>query len=164
MLWVGEKRIKVFPTWNMTDAEQKVLQNYYESFQAYVQAKSNPIFAKYRLHNKVQRTGGRCQQFVTALKLLVKDCEYGQAEVDIVRDRVMFGMKSAEVREKHIDTGADLTLDKAIEISRFEQIAVQQLKEMTDEPEQEVHALKKKPAWQQKDSKSNADPLTHRVW
>ena len=152
MLWVGEKRIKVFPTWNMTDAEQKVLQNYYESFQAYVQAKSNPIFAKYRLHNKVQRTGGRCQQFVTALKLLVKDCEYGQAEVDIVRDRVVFGMKSAEVREKHIDTGADLTLEEALEIVRVEEISVQQGKQMKDEPDQEAHAVKTKPAWRQKDA------------
>ena len=94
----------------------------------------------------------------------MKDCEHGQAEDDIVRNKIVFGTKCAKVREKLIDIGADLTLDKAIEISRFEQIAVQQLKEMTDEPEQEMHALKKKPAWQQKDSKSNADPLTHRVW
>ena len=57
MLWVGEKRIKVFPTWNMTDAEQKVLQNYYDRFQAYVQSKSNPIFARYKLHSKVQEPG-----------------------------------------------------------------------------------------------------------
>ena len=32
MLWVGEKGRKVFSTWNMTDAEQKVLKNYYDRF------------------------------------------------------------------------------------------------------------------------------------
>ena len=142
MLWVGEKRIKVFPTWNMTDAEQKVLQNYYESFQAYIQAKSNPIFAKYRLHSKVQEPGKRCQQFVTALKLLVKDCEYGQAKVDIVEDKIVSGIKSAEVRENPIVIGADLTLEKATEIARVAEIAVQKLKEMNDEPEQEVQLQK----------------------
>ena len=159
--WVGQKGRKVFSTWNMTDAEQKVLQNYYESFQTYVQAKSNPIFAKYRLHSKVQEPGGRCQQFVTALKLLVKDCEYGQAEVDIVEVRIMFGMKSAEVREQHIDTGADLTLEEALEIVRVEEISVQQGKQMKDEPDQEAHAVKTKPAWRHKDSKSNEYTHTH---
>ena len=145
----------------MTDAEQKVLKNYYDKFQAYVQPKSNPIFARYKLHRKVQEPGKSCQQFVTALKLLVKDCEYGQAEVDIVRDRVMFGMKSAEVREKHIDTGADLTLEEALEILRVEEISVQQGKQMNDEPEQEAHAVKTKPAWRHKDSKSNEYTHTH---
>ena len=58
----------------------------------------------------------------------------------------MFGTKSAKVCEKLTDTGADLTLDKAIEIARVEGIAVQQLKEMRNEPEQEPHAVKKEPA------------------
>ena len=62
----------------MTDAQQKVLQEYYDRFQAYVQPKSNPIFARYRLHSKIQELGETCQQSVTALKLLVKDCEYGK--------------------------------------------------------------------------------------
>ena len=40
----------------------------------------------------------------------------------------MFGTKSAKVREKLIDIGADLTPEKAIEIARVEEIAAQQLK------------------------------------
>ena len=140
--WVGQKGRKVFSTWNMTDAEQKVLQNYYESFQAYIQAKSNPIFEKYRLHSKVQEPGERRQQFVTALKLLVKDCEYGQAKVDIVEDKIVSGIKSAEVRENPIVIGVDLTLEKATEIARVAETAAQKLKEMKNEPEQEVQLQK----------------------
>ena len=92
---------------------------------------------------------------MTALKLLVKDCEYGQAEDDIVRDRIVFGTKSAKVREKLIDIGSDLTLERAIEVARVDEVSVQQLKEMTDETEQGVHAVKKK-NWRHKDSKSSA--------
>ena len=72
MLWVGEKGRRIFSTWDMTDAQQKVLQEYYDRFQAYVQPKSNPIFARYKLHSKIQEPGETVQQFVTALKLLVK--------------------------------------------------------------------------------------------
>ena len=149
MLRVGEKERKVNSTWNVTDAEQKVDQNYHGRFQAYAQSKSNPIFVTSKLHSKVQEPGEARQQFVTALKLLVRDCEYGQAEDDTVRDRIVFGTISAKVRENLIDTGADLTLEKAIEIARAEEIAVQQLKEMKDEPEQD--ALENKLAWRQKD-------------
>ena len=74
-LWIGEKERKVFSTWNVTDGEQKVHQNDHGRFQAYVQPKSNPLFVTYKLHSKVQEPGEVRQQFVTALKLLVRDCE-----------------------------------------------------------------------------------------
>ena len=122
---VGRReRKRIFSTWNMTDAQQKVLQAYYNKFQAYVQPKSKPIFARRRLHSKIQEPGETFQQFVTALKLLVKDCEYGQAEDDIVRDRIAFGTKSAKVHEKLIDIGSDLTLQRAIGVARVDEVTV----------------------------------------
>ena len=111
MLWVGGKGRRISSTWDMTDTQQKVLQEYCNRFQAYVQLKSKPIFAIYKLHSKIQEPRETVQQFVTALKLLVKDCEYGQAEDSFVRDRIVFGTKSAKVLEKLIDTGSDLTLE-----------------------------------------------------
>ena len=42
------------------------------------ESKSNPVFARYKLRRKVQGHGVTCQQFVTVLKLLVKDCKCGQ--------------------------------------------------------------------------------------
>ena len=59
------------------------------------------------------------------------------------------------MREKLTDTGSDLTLEKAIEVARVDDDSVQQLKEMTDETEQGVHAVKKR-NWRHKVSKSNA--------
>ncbi|KAK7102741.1 hypothetical protein V1264_020922 [Littorina saxatilis] len=52
MLWVGEKGRKIFSTWTLSDEQQKKLQNYYDGFKAYVQPKSNPIFARYKFHSK----------------------------------------------------------------------------------------------------------------
>ena len=57
----------------------------------------------------------------------MKDCEYGQAEDDIVRDRIVFGTKSAKVREKLIDIGSDLTLERVIELARVDEVSVQKL-------------------------------------
>ena len=87
MLWEGEKGRRIFSTWNITDAQQKVL----KSIMIGSRPTYNPIFARHRLYSKIQEPGETVQQFVTALKLLVKYCEYGQAEDDIVRDRIAFG-------------------------------------------------------------------------
>ena len=62
---------------------------------------------------------------------------------------------SAKLPEKLIDIGSDLTLERAIEVARVDEDSVQQLKEMTDETEQSVHAVKKR-NWRHKDSNSNA--------
>ena len=34
MLWVGDKGRRIFSTWDMTDAQQNVLQEYYDRFLA----------------------------------------------------------------------------------------------------------------------------------
>ena len=76
----------------------------------------------------------------------------------------MFGTKSAKVREKLIDIGSDLTLEKAIEVARVDEVSVQQLKEMTDETEQGVHAVKRK-NWRHKDKlKGNMVMLPVQQW
>ena len=112
----------------MADAQQNVLQEYYDRFQAYVQSKSNSVFARYRLHSKIQEPGETVQQFVTALKLLVKDWRSHCAR----HNRVWHKIRQ-KVREKLIDTGSDLTLERATEVARVDEVSVQRLKEMKDE-------------------------------
>jgi len=136
----------------MTDAQQNVLQEYYDRFQAYVQSKSNSVFARYRLHSKIQEPGETCQQFVTASKLLVKDWVWTSWRSHCARHNRVWHKIRQKVREKLIDTGSDLTLERA---TRVDEVSVQRLKEMKDETEQGVHAVKKK-NWRHKDSKSNA--------
>ena len=67
-----------------------------------------------------------------------------------MRDRIVFGTKSAKVRDKLIDSGSDLAIERATEVARVDEVSVQQLKEMTDETEQGVHAVQRK-NWRHKD-------------
>ena len=67
---------------------------------------------------------------VTKLKLLAKDCTFGDYENDMVRDRIVFGVTSVKIREKLINEGDNLTLDKAIQIAQSYEYAQEQLKAM----------------------------------
>lgn len=145
LLWSGEKGRDIFNTWALGDNEAKLLKTYYDKFEAYVIPKKNTIFARYKFHEKIQQPGESFEGFVTALKLLVKDCDYANKE-EMVRDRIVFGINSTKVREKLLNVGSELTLDKAIDVARAYELAQAQIKSFTagaetSAHEQQVHAV-----------------------
>ena len=77
---------------------------------SYVKPKSNNIFAHYKFHNILQQEKEQFEQFLTKLKIEVKDCGYKDPD-EMVRDRVVIGCYSQKVREKLIQEGSELTLD-----------------------------------------------------
>ncbi|KAL0968110.1 hypothetical protein UPYG_G00262530 [Umbra pygmaea] len=147
LLWIGEKGRDVFNTWSLTEEDAKKLNTYYDKYTAYLTPKSNPIYARYRFHEKMQGDGETFEHFVTELKLLVKDCGYPNSD-EMVRDRIVFATNSPRVREKLLSHGAELTLDQAIDIARSHELAQAQLKEMVggrDLNNDAVHAIGRRP-------------------
>ncbi|KAK7877179.1 hypothetical protein WMY93_032102 [Mugilogobius chulae] len=130
LLWIGEKGRDVYDTWTLTADEAQKLKTYYDKYAAYITPKSNLIYARYRFHEKVQANDESFEHSVTDLKLLVKDCGYPNSD-EMVRDRIVFATNSPRVRKKLLSQGAELTLEKAIDIARSHELAQTQLKEMT---------------------------------
>ena len=107
----------MFNTWNDIDNDNKNrLKTYYDRFENFVTPKSITVFARYKFHNRVQESSDTFDKFVTDLKLLDKDCGYDKPD-EMVRDRIVFGIKSQKVREKLLHKGSDLTVDQTIDIA-----------------------------------------------
>ena len=98
LLWVGDKGRDIYNTWTLTEDEAKVLKSYYDRFEAYAMPKTNVIFARYKFHEKIQGVNEPFEQFVTDLRLLVKDCNYANNE-EMIRDRIVFGIHSPRVND-----------------------------------------------------------------
>ena len=162
LLWVGDKGRDIYNTWTLTEDEAKVLKSYYDRFEAYAMPKTNVIFARYKFHEKIQGVNEPFEQFVTDLRLLVKDCNYANSE-EMIRDRIVFGIHSPGVREKLLNVGSNLTLDKAIDIARSHELAQAQLKTIAGgyngPHEQTVHAIGRQPsksaAWRTRQDKTS---------
>lgn len=136
MLWVGEKGRSIYSTWEITDEGRKKLKTYFDAFEQYCKPRSNAIYARYRLRQRVQSQTEPFEQFVTDLKVKIKDCGYPEAITDeMVRDHIVFGIADNAVREKFIREGSDLTLQKTIDIGRTYEMSQKQLKHMTDQNE-----------------------------
>lgn len=143
MLWVGEKGRNLFSTWTLTDEQKKQKQTYFTKFEEFCKPKSNQIYARFRLKSRTQADTESFDQFVTELRLLAKDCGYGNREDEMVRDHLVFGIKSTKIREKLIQEGTDLTLDKAIDISRTYELSQQQSQEISKDKHPTVHTVKR---------------------
>ena len=62
----------------------------------------------------------------------MKDCGYTDPD-EMVEDRVVIGCHSTKTREKLIEDGSELTLEKAIDIARTDEMPKAQLKSMATE-------------------------------
>ena len=60
MLWVGDKGRDVYGTWALTNDEKKSLKTLCEKFKAYVEPKSNRVFARYKFQCITQNEGDSC--------------------------------------------------------------------------------------------------------
>ena len=77
--------------------------------------------------SRVQEENETFEQFVTELKTLMKDCEYlAEIQDELIRDHIVFGVRSSKIREKMILEGSDLTLDKCMDIANTYELSVPQ--------------------------------------
>ena len=150
LIWCGEKGRDIANTWSdVTEDDKKKLETYFERFANHVEPKCNPVFSRYKFHKRVQAESETVEQFVTDLKLLVRDCSFKEPD-EMIRDRIVFGTNSRKIREKLINEGKELTLDKAVDIARTYEMSQSQMKSM-EAGDEAVHSVNR-------DQRSRKDP------
>ena len=127
MLWVGEKGRQIYSTWDLTNEQKKKLKHYYDKFEEYCKPKSNVIYNRYLFKSRTQQENEPFEQFVTELKTLIKDCDYPVGiQQDLIRDHIVFGVRSSKVREKLIMEGSELTLEKCVDVAHTYELSQSQ--------------------------------------
>ena len=79
--------------------------------------KRNVIYERARFNQRRQDEGETVDTFITALYKIAEHCQYGQLHDDMIRDRIVVGLKDATLAEK-LQLDSDLTLEKAITRAR----------------------------------------------
>ena len=75
----------------------------YQKYAGYVVSKRNQIRATITFNRRKQEPAERFDNFVTSLKVLVKECAYDGTEDSIVRDAIVLRSHHSAVREKCLD-------------------------------------------------------------
>ena len=105
-----------------------------ELLDAYFIGETNEIYEAYLFNQRVQETGESFDSFLTALRSLVKTCNFGSMQDRMIRDRVVVGVRDNSTRKKLLAENK-LTPNKCIDICRASETTPKQLKEMSQAEE-----------------------------
>ena len=87
------------------------------------------IAERFHFYRRSQRSGESIADYLACLRRMASRCKFGAFLSEALRDRLVCGMAS-ESTQKVLLTKADLTLEKAIEISQGMEAAAKQSKEL----------------------------------
>ncbi|CAB3996122.1 Retrovirus-related Pol poly from transposon [Paramuricea clavata] len=133
LLWVGDYGLHLYNTWNLSEADQDKLDEYWKRFEQHVKPQSNHLVNRFYLRN-LKQNNRPLDEFLTEANLLTQNSGYpDEIHDELMRDALVFGVDSDTVRKKCIAEGNELTLIKAREIARTEEATRQQLKVMTSD-------------------------------
>ena len=142
---IGQEALDVYNTFTWAQEADKVsVAVIVEKFQSYCSPKKNVTFERHIFNTRAQQEGETSDQYVTELKRISTDCEFGDLKEGLIRDRIVCGIRDDGVRARLLREG-DLTLQKAIDICRASELSSSQVKMLTHSATAEVHAVKKKP-------------------
>jgi hypothetical protein len=99
MIWIGDKGRDIYSTWNLSEEDGKKLEVLYTNFEKHVKPKSNKIYSRYKFLSRVQKEADTFEEYLTDLRLLVKDCDY-QDQDGMIRDAIVFGTKDHKGQRK----------------------------------------------------------------
>ena len=128
--------------WNLSEEQQKSLEEYWKRLEEHVKPQSNYILNRFYLRN-LKQNNRPLNEFLTEAKLLIQNSGYStDMDDELLRDALVFGVDSDIVRKKCIAEGNKLTLQKAREIARTEEATKMQLEAMANHSQ--INLLTKK--------------------
>ena len=141
---IGEEARDVFSTftdWSQQDDDKKI-EPVLAKFSQYCQPRKNIPFERYRFNCRTQEPGETFDQYCTALRKLAAGCDFETITPgEILRDRLVFGIRDSKVRERLLRE-ANLTLPKTEEICRAAESMLAQMKVVSDNADTTISAIK----------------------
>ena len=86
---------------------------------------------RYTFNKRIQKEGESIAEFVAELRKLSERCEFDDLE-DMLRDRLMCGVKDKGVRKKLLGEASSLTFQKAFKIAQAAEIAEKNAKDLVE--------------------------------
>lgn len=130
---IGPESLEIFNTFTFdNDDDKKKLKPIMDKFESYCNPRKNLTYERHIFNTRIQQTGETIDAYVTDLKNKAALCEFGTLKESLIRDRIVCGVKSDEVRARLL-RDPDLSLQKAIDICRAAETSETQLKSLAEE-------------------------------
>ena len=158
--YTGPEALKVYEGLPFRSNEEKQdISKVLELMGMYCLGETNVIYERYIFNNRMQQDGETIDAYANELRSLASTCEFGQLQDDLIRDRIVCGLKDNATRRKLLQE-SKLKLTKCIDICRATESTTAQLKAMSGK--EELHfVLKRKKQSKEKKKYSTEGQLKY---
>lgn len=126
---VGPEAVEIFDTFEMTNQERLVYATVVAKFEEFCKPRKNTVYERFVFYQRVQRDGEPFDTFLMDIKRLVRTCEFGATENEMLRDRIVLGVADKKLQKRLLETST-LTYDIAVEKARANEATAQQSESM----------------------------------
>ena len=113
---LGEEADNILASTNITDDDRKKYSEVLTKFNGHF-VRKNIIFEWACFNRWQQEDGETVEHFISSLYRLSEDCKYGDMRNELIRDRLVVGIRDVALSER-LQTDENLTLDKAKKVIR----------------------------------------------
>ena len=122
---MGAKAEDIFQSFGLSEKDSKKYSTVKAKFESHFIKRRNTIFERARFNRRVQQEGESVDDFIIDLYSLAEHCQYGRLHDEMVRDRIVVGIKDSKLSEK-LQMDNELTLEKPISLARNSESVKQQ--------------------------------------
>ena len=128
---IGEDALDIFEGFRFeNEDDDKNVNKIIEKFQEFCVGETHEAYEAYQFHCRRQEISENMDAFVTALRKLAKNCNFGQQEDRMIRDQIIVGIRDDSLRKKMLED-KKLDLDKCLCLGRAHETSTRQAHEMT---------------------------------
>ena len=122
---IGSEALEIYNTFEWTNDTDRTTEAVMNKLEKFCKPKRNFTYERYILMTRKQASDEKIDDFVKDLRILADSCEYGLLKESIIKDVFVLGVHDNKLRE-HFLKDSTLDLDKAIEIGRASEKAMEQ--------------------------------------
>lgn len=114
---MGDEADDILRGLDLTEVQRQQYEPVKNAFDKYFVPKKNVIYERAKFNRRVQSATESVDSFITALYALAQNCDYGPLNDDLIRDRLVVGLRDMALSEK-MQLDNKLTLTKAVNMAR----------------------------------------------
>ena len=109
---LGDDAEDVLASTHISTDDRKDYSKVIAKFDEHIKIRRNVIFERARFNKRSQLEGESVEEYITTLYSLIETCNYGDLKNELLRDRLIVGIRDAKLSES-LQMDAELTLETA---------------------------------------------------
>ena len=126
---MGEEAYDVLTSTTIAEDDREKYAPVLAKLDEFFKVRTNKTLERAKFNRRDQREGESADSYITGLYALVEHCEYGGMKDELLRDRIVVGIRDKKLSD-HLQVDPDLTLEKAKRLVRQREAVKEQREEM----------------------------------